>query len=245
MNKRKFKIRQGIKQKVKTVSPPWVINFLKRFLFYSQRIIVVFYTIYGKALGTRIHLKRNKNKPHRFLEIGSGLNRIPGFETLNIIGIANVDYVLDASKKLPFQDCTFDLIYASHILEHIPWYKTREVLKEWFRILKSGGSLEIWVPDGLKICKILIESEKGSLKTIPDNWDLLNKKKDPFLWVNGRLFYGARLDYPSWHKALFTLKYLKRLLNDIGFTNIKEMDNSEVRGYDHGWVNLGVKGKKP
>ena len=63
-----------------------------------------------------------------------------------------MDYVYDAGKPLPFEDNTFDLVYASHVLEHIPWYKVEEVVKEWVRILKPGGVLEVWVPDGLKIC---------------------------------------------------------------------------------------------
>ena len=91
------------------------------------------------------------------LEIGAGPQRIPGFETLDIVGGKHVDYVWDASKRLPFKDNTFKLIYGSHVLEHIPWYQTENVLTEWVRILNAGGRLEIWVPDALKICKALQE----------------------------------------------------------------------------------------
>lgn len=46
------------------------------------------------------------------------------------------------------------LLYASHVLEHIPWYKTEEVLREWVRVLKPGGVLEVWVPDRLKYARL-------------------------------------------------------------------------------------------
>ncbi|HEV8441089.1 MAG TPA: methyltransferase domain-containing protein, partial [Methylomirabilota bacterium] len=101
------------------------------------------------ALRTRFELWHNAGKPGRMLEIGPGRKRNPGFETLNIVGGYHVNYVLDARSKLPFKDETFELLYASHILEHIPWYQTDATLKEWTRVLRPGGKLQIWVPDGL------------------------------------------------------------------------------------------------
>jgi SAM-dependent methyltransferase len=193
-------------------------------------------------------LKMDKSNLRR-LEIGCGDRRIEGFETLNIISGSDVDYVCDASKPLPFNDNTFDIIYSSHILEHIPWYQTEVTLKEWVRILKSGGTLEIWVPDGLKICQTLITAELGVANLIEnDGWYKFNPRKDPCVWASGRIFtYGdgtGKPDHPNWHRALFTARYLKELFELVGLINIKEMDHSEVRGYDHGWINLGMKGIK-
>ena len=204
----------------------------------------ILWTLRNKLFKNQINLWRNAQKNHRYLEIGCGSSRLPEFETLDIVGGPNMDYVYDAAKPLPFKDNTFDLIYASHVLEHIPWYKTEEVLREWVRILKPGGQLEVWAPDGLKACQVLLEAEAGSMRTIPDEWDVLNPRRDPFLWVNGRLIYGARLNYPSWHRAILTPRYLKELFERVGLKDIREMDRSEVRGYDHGWINLGVKGTK-
>src|SRR4051794_24034748 len=84
---------------------------------------------------TGLNKIRYSKRTQRRLEIGPGNLRMPGFESLNIVPGAGVDYIADAAKKLPFSDNTFDLIYASHVLEHIPWFKTLEVLKEWVRIL--------------------------------------------------------------------------------------------------------------
>ncbi|MCE5209981.1 MAG: methyltransferase domain-containing protein [Deltaproteobacteria bacterium] len=185
----------------------------------------------------------------RCLEIGCGEKRIEGFQTLNIIAGPNVDYVSDASKPLPFDNNTFDIIYSSHALEHIPWYQTEEALIEWVRILKPKGVLEIWVPNGLKICQALITAELGVANiTNLDGWYKFNPRKDPCVWAAGRIFtYGdgtGNPDNPNWHRAIFTPRYLKEIFGRIGLLNIKEMDHTEVRGYDHGWINLGIKGTK-
>ncbi|MGK7895109.1 MAG: methyltransferase domain-containing protein [Xenococcus sp. (in: cyanobacteria)] len=198
-------------------------------------------------LETKWKLHKNKTLKKRMLEIGPGQNRISGFETIDIVPRHQVDYVWDVSKKLPFEDNTFEVIYSSHVLEHIPWFQTEEVIAEWVRILAPGGRLEIWVPDGLKICQVIIDHSLGiENENHKDGWLMRNPKGDPFLWANGRLLYGARDDYPSWHKAIFTHESLKRILKSSGLTSVCELSHEENRAnFHHGWINLGVVGVKP
>jgi SAM-dependent methyltransferase len=59
------------------------------------------------------------------------------------IGI-DLDYPGYDGTILPFPDESQDAIYTSHCLEHISDYK--RVIKEWFRVLKTGGYLVIIVP---------------------------------------------------------------------------------------------------
>ena len=157
--------------------------------------------------------------------------------------------MLDATKALPFADETFDLIYASHVLEHVAWYQLESVLAEWVRILKVGGSIEVWLPDGLKICKAFVDAEShGDNYVDQDGWYRFNPDKDPCLWASGRIFsYGDGTGCPkspNWHRAVFSPRYLKVLLEKAGLHDVQELQHSEVRGYDHGWINLGMKGRK-
>lgn len=209
--------------------------------------------VYGRLLPgiyNKVSAYRYGGRVHRNLEIGCGPVRINGFETLNIVPGYSVDYVGDASRTMPFRDATFDLVYASHVLEHIPWYKVEQTIKEWVRVLKRGGRLEIWVPDGLKICRTLVEAEEqGQDNTHLDGWYKFNPEHDPCVWAAGRLFtYGdgkGRLGHPNWHRALLTPRYLRRLFEAAGLSGIRELTHEEVRGCDHGWINLGMTGTKP
>ncbi len=202
-------------------------------------------TLFARAVTTRVNLLRFQRLPHRYLEIGAGKNRIPGFESLDIVWQPGTHYIADASRRLPFADNTFDVVHASHVLEHIPWYDTSKVLLEWVRILRRGGQLEIWVPDALKICRTIMEAEGGCLSKAPDGWSVQNPCDSPYVWAAGRLFWGANQGYPSWHRSFFTPRYLKWLFENVGLKDIRGLNREEVRGYDHGWINLGMTGVKP
>ena len=207
-------------------------------------------TPYQRIVATPINKARNAGKTVRQLEIGPGPNRIPAFETLNVVGGPAVDYVADASKGMPFPSETFDLVYASHIIEHIPWYRTETSLKDWVRVLKSGGRLEIWTPDTLKIARAFVDAEeRGDQAYHNDDWWKFNVQKDPCVWMAGRCYsYGdgtGKPSDPNWHRALFSERRLRDLLANAGLQDIRTLSRDEVRGYDHGWINLGICGTKP
>ena len=48
---------------------------------------------------------------------------------------------------LPFPDASFDIVYHSHLLEHIPKPLVSGFLKECRRVLKPGGIIRVVVPD--------------------------------------------------------------------------------------------------
>lgn len=181
----------------------------------------------------------------RRLEIGPGKRRIAGFETVNVVKTAETDHVADA-RRLPFPDRSFDLVYASHIIEHLPWYHTDAALKEWARVLKPGGQLDVWTVNAYKVAQSLVALEESGDWEQRDGWNRHGVDRDPYLWCAGRIFaYGSSDTSVNWHRALFTPKHLQACLARAGFVDVAEMDRSQVRGADHGWVNLGVTGRKP
>lgn len=224
--------------------PLWLNRALRR----SYSVVAGF--LFMPWVITRINLLRNAGRTSRKLEIGPGDDRVAGFESVDCWANWNADYIADATRRLPFADNTFQIIYASHILEHVPWYQLDQTLSEWVRVLAPGGSLEVWVPNGLKICQAFVDFETtGEDRTHEDGWYRFNPEKDPCKWAAGRIFtYGdgtGRINHPNWHRALFSPRFLIKLFQDAGLTDVREMDRAEVRGCNHGWINLGVCGRKP
>lgn len=195
-----------------------------------------------------INRARYSERQNRRLEIGPGVDVLEGFETVDVTTRRNVTYVGHA-LRLPLPSETFSVVYASHIIEHVPWYQVEAAIREWVRVLKPGGVLQIWTPNGLRIAKAFVEAEEnGSQDFHNDRWWRFNPERDACKWASGRAFSygdGSGRSHPNWHMALFSPRYLRRLLEDAGLTGVSEMDRSEVRGHDHGWINLGVSGTKP
>jgi predicted SAM-dependent methyltransferase len=78
------------------------------------------------------------------LNIGCDRTQIGGFLGVDFNPDVNPD-VLAPADKLPYEDNTVDEIYASHVLEHLPY--ENKALEEWLRVLKPGGLLTVAVPD--------------------------------------------------------------------------------------------------
>jgi SAM-dependent methyltransferase len=78
------------------------------------------------------------------LNIGADRTQIAGFLSVDFNEAVSPD-VLAEADNLPFEDNTVDEIYASHVLEHMPFES--QALQEWLRVLKPGGMLTVAVPD--------------------------------------------------------------------------------------------------
>src|SRR5687767_7366073 len=88
------------------------------------------------------------------LHIGCGKNYLPsseGWVNADIFSSVNADVHADMSA-LPFHHEEFDLIYASHVLEHSHRHMVLSTLSHWRHLLKPGGVLRLAVPDFGAIC---------------------------------------------------------------------------------------------
>jgi SAM-dependent methyltransferase len=68
--------------------------------------------------------------------------RFGRYETADI-GMKGVDHRADI-QNLPFLDATYDFVFASHVLEHVP--DDRKAIAEIRRVLKPGGLAILPVP---------------------------------------------------------------------------------------------------
>lgn len=86
------------------------------------------------------------------LHLGCGHRRIEGWVNVDIAPSQEVDLVADV-LSLPLDDGCADIIYASHLLEHLEQSAVQPALLEWRRVLTPGGVLRLAVPDFANIAK--------------------------------------------------------------------------------------------
>lgn len=165
----------------------------------------------------------------RRLEIGPGEHGL-GFETMDIVG---GDLTGDWADGIPCEDEVYDEVYASHVLEHVPWFATQVALAEVWRVLRPGGMFEVWVPDFAYIVASYMGGACG------DQWRAHNPDGDPMLWLNGRIF--TRGPAPNWHRAVFDAVSLRACMEKVGFRVERA---TRTRGVSHGPIDLGMKGYK-
>jgi hypothetical protein len=173
------------------------------------------------------------------VEIGPGVKKL-GEDWVTVGVNADVDHkLLWGSHALPFDDDSVDEFYASHVIEHIPWWRVGDALAEAARVIRSGGMIELHTIDFRAVVDRYIF---GSCGDWTDKDGIVGE--EPLLWVASRVFsHGATYADVQWHKSCFDRPYLTRLLTDAGFVDIE--DAGKPRGPEkHGVVNMGLKAVK-
>ena len=66
----------------------------------------------------------------------------------------------NASEGIPATSASVDIVYHSHLLEHLYMEEGEDLIRECFRVLKPGGILRIVVPDLERICRDYLTSLK-------------------------------------------------------------------------------------
>lgn len=163
------------------------------------------------------------DKDKLILDIGCGENKLEAAIGLDIDKTKDVDVIADA-QYLPFKDEVFEYVYSSHLIEHFSHREVKEVVKEWVRVLKKGGTIEIRCP-WLRIRALMFFLRPT--------------------WENIRNIYGGQEHEWNFHKCGFNFKLLKELLQECGIVKVKRV----VRGYKgipyYGDLHVkGIKEKK-
>ena len=189
----------------------------------------------GKSI--QLNLGCGDIRPENWINVDSSLNaqlqKIPFFgkllsEILNfkLYDSDNVIYQ-NLNKKWPYADNSVDIIYSSHLFEHLYKNARDRFLKESYRCLKNTGRFRIVVPDLYQICKKYIsEYENTNTQNTTEYimWALnLHREGQYGNKINffKRIFYDF-LKYPHQHKYMYDSKSLKNLLKNAGFVNITE-----------------------
>ena len=117
----------------------------------------------------------------------------------------------DATKYIPLENNSVDVLYASHMLEHLDREKVQLFLREAYRVLAPNGIIRIVVPDLKKLVdKYIVEGDADSFMKrallVPERpRTLFNRLK--FLIVGDRH-----------HLWMYDGLSMARLLSETGFS---------------------------
>lgn len=157
------------------------------------------------------------------LHLGCGPRYIPGFVHVDAQPAPHVDIVAPV-EHLPLDSASASLIYASHILEHFDRHTYKAVLAEWFRVLKPGGIFRLAVPDFAACAAIYYESGLA----------------DGLSGLIGLIVGGQRDSY-DYHKMVFDEDFLRRVLLEIGYREVRrwnwrETEHTDIDDYSQAYI---------
>lgn len=145
-----------------------------------------------------------------YVNLGCGVNTSSEFINIDTRMLPNVHYIHEIQQLPMFDDNSVDMIYASHLVEHIPREELKKTFKEWHRVLKPGGVLRIGVPHFDNLVRV---------------YELSGRKVESI--VNQLLGQNAPYDD---HHTIWNMEYARELFMSTGFSKVYEWD---AKNADH------------
>lgn len=112
-----------------------------------------------QAQGNEMRKTRWRAMPYlrgKGLDLGCGPEKV--IDTKNVVGVdsckdtgmfgipINPDIKADIEKLGLFASGSVDFVFSSHALEHFDYCKVPDILREWFRVVKTGGYVILYLP---------------------------------------------------------------------------------------------------
>lgn len=172
------------------------------------------------------------------LQIGSGSSSQQNWLCTDLAPEFGKNIYLDVTKRFPFNDNTFDYVFAEHLIEHVIYVQGVFMLNECHRILKPGGIFRCATPDLKALFRLLNENQGDT-------------EKKYVQWISERFFPEVKLSheifvinhaFKAWgHQFLYDSLLLEATMKETGFINITRQKYGESR--DRNLTCLEMHGK--
>jgi SAM-dependent methyltransferase len=209
------------------------------------------------------------NEPIKKLHIGAGSNCLAGWLNSDLLPETPDVIFIDATKRLPFADCTFNYVYTEHMIEHVPYPSALMIFREAHRILLPGGKLRVSTPDAEKIVRLLYpqksaqeqeyiacsagdlmglyKPEKSILQQKRPEWDIdpeYIRRFYPDIRVDPAPFVVNNFFRSFGHQFIHTGQTIRTLFEAAGFTQIFQYspgvsDDDQLRGLESHGALIG------
>lgn len=173
---------------------------------------------------------------------GIGRNQVKSIARWSMARVVTInlyddsDIQADAVTLSNVEDGTFDGIYSSHLIEHLPWWEMTAVLGIWRDKLKPGGRIEIRCPDFEWINKRCTYAYKKGKDV--DLWEdvLLHTTYGPAV-VPWHRHYG---DPGQHHRNILSAGRLGAAMRRAGFVRVRRISYFKV-GFDYWPYDISLK----
>ncbi len=139
-----------------------------------------------------------------YVNLGSAGKTSAEFINIDQRTLPKVHYIADVTDLHMFPDNSVDMIYACHLVEHIPRSRLVQTMKEWRRALKPGGIFRFAVPN----FDALVEVYTRNGNDVPT--------------IENQLM-GQDAPYDN-HCTAWNTKYAEKVLHEAGFTSVRPWD---------------------
>ncbi len=144
------------------------------------------------------------------LHLGCWHRHIPGWVHVDLCDMPHINYKSSIDDLSMFDDNSADLIYSSHSFEYFDRQQAVDVLAEWRRVLKPGGTLRLAVPDFDALLKVYAQTGE------------LGRILGP---LYGRMEIETEQGPKTlYHKTVYNFADLETLLVENGFANVRRYD---------------------
>lgn len=153
--------------------------------------------------------------------LGKLLSKVMGLKEYNN---SNLVY-MNLNSRWMYKDNSIDIVYSSHLFEHLTLKSANLYLSEAYRVLKPEGVLRIVVPDLYKICRKYIDEYNNDSfsgnSTDFIMWAINMHKEGQYgnIGLIKKLFLEIQ-GYPHQHKYMYDDKSLFSLVETYGFKDI-------------------------
>jgi SAM-dependent methyltransferase len=150
------------------------------------------------------------------LHVGCGNRPIAGWCNVDVAHLTDQVHYLDALKRFPFEDESFQFVFSEHFIEHLRFEDGLKFFKETARILKRGGVIRTATPDLDFLCELRTldsDAKKRYAEYISQNFA-------PHMPVSGATC--ANTTFYGWgHAFIWNASLMQEVLKPLGFGDFK------------------------
>jgi ubiquinone/menaquinone biosynthesis C-methylase UbiE len=137
----------------------------------------------------------------------------------------NVRYI-NLNRRWPWPDQSVDVVYGSHVFEHLRLRSAALFLSEAGRVLKPGGVIRLVVPDLYKLAKRYVtDFENGQVSASEPFLYALNLHLENSTPGSKNVFFRLihfLQGHPHQHKYMYDIASMRLRLERAGFSELRE-----------------------